>query len=175
MLRKDKIEVVSVHLELICGFLLGNSHIVVGRRVPLLVDERRYGYTVNVHISCTVVTRVVLVSTISEEGHYILIYAEGLFVAGSGMPPVEAVTSGFAATHVILHGAVNVPFLAVGLCRTAGNEGEVTVEVGKGIVDMECLLHIIRGLSGGIHHEHTDAVVSHRCKQLLISVTGVVL
>ena len=88
--REGQIEVVSVHFELVGGRLLVNCDVVVCSCITLLTDERLYGYAVDVHIGCTIVTGIVSIGTVTAEGEDVTIDAEGFLVSGYRMPPLKS-------------------------------------------------------------------------------------
>ena len=174
MLRKDKVKVVSVHLKLVRGRLLVNIYIVVFGSISLLVHERRYRHTY-INIGRSILSRIVLVGTVTEEGHYVFVHTKLLFVARLGCPPFKTFGTRRAATQMVIDGTIDMPFFAVGCSCTSGQEIEVAVEVCKGVVNVERLLDIVRRSTGRIHNVHTDGIVTHGGKKLGISAAGVII
>ena len=87
--RENQVQVVALYLKAVSGRLRIYLHVVVGGSTRLLVDERRYGDTVYIHIGGAVVAGIIGIAVIPAEGDFVFVHAEGILVAGLGAPPLQ--------------------------------------------------------------------------------------
>ena len=175
MLGEHQIEVVAAEFERIGRGLCIHVHVIIGSSGAFLVHERRCGYAIDVDISGTVFTGIVSICPGSSEDEPVFVHAESFLFFGFCRPPFSAYGTGRPASHVASFVAVHAPFLNVVRSGSSGKEGDVPVERCYGVVDVESLLHIIRGDAGSVHYLHAHFIVSGVSKDSLESVLRLIL